>query len=47
VYPKGYNKGAILSAFLIYSINIPADYKADLYYRESVIYKYKSPKAVY
>jgi len=46
MYLKGYNKGAILSIFLIYSINILVDYKADLYYKESVIYKREFPKVV-
>ena len=38
---------ADVSTLLIYNINILANYKADFYYREGVIYKYKLSKAVY
>ena len=47
VYLKGCGKRAILSVLLIRRINIPSNYKADLYYREGVIYKYKYPRVVY
>jgi len=33
--------------FPIHSIDILANYKVDLYYGESVIYKHKTPKVVY
>jgi len=46
MYPESYGKGAVLFMLLMRSINILANYKADLCYREGIIYKYKSSKVV-